>query len=55
MLQYILTHFSYQEIFLEVNEHNLAAQQLYFKTKFSNYTDNPSILWWWKRVFNAIS
>lgn len=34
MLKYILTHFSYQQIFLEVNEHNLAAQQLYLKHGF---------------------
>jgi len=34
MLKYILTHFSYQQIFLEVNEHNLVAQQLYLKHGF---------------------
>lgn len=34
MLKYILTHFSYQQIFLEVNEHNLIAQQLYLKHGF---------------------
>ncbi|WHQ37541.1 N-acetyltransferase [Spiroplasma sp. SV19] len=34
MLTYLLTHFSFNSVFLEVNEHNFAAQKLYLQYGF---------------------
>lgn len=34
MLTYILAHFPFNSVFLEVNQHNLAAQKLYLKHGF---------------------
>ncbi|AOX44080.1 ribosomal-protein-alanine N-acetyltransferase [Spiroplasma sp. NBRC 100390] len=34
MLTYLLEHFSFNSVFLEVNEHNLVAQKLYLKHGF---------------------